>query len=217
MTVEQVERALEILDREYKKWKAPVVTLISNRTRDPFRILISTVLSLRTKDEVTSSASERLFKIARTPYEMIKLSENELAKIIFPVGFYNVKARNILEISRILIEKYKGTVPDKLDELLKLPGVGRKTANLVLTEGYNKLGICVDTHVHRISNRWEFVKTKTPEQTEFELRKKLPKKWWIKYNKLLVAFGQTICKPIKPKCEECPLNYFCPKAGVKKE
>ena len=205
-----------ILSASYKNWKAPVITFFSNKGATPFQILISTILSLRTKDEVTAAAANRLFKIAQTPDVMVNLDEEKLKKIIFPVGFYATKAIRIIEICRILIDQYDKTVPSQLDELLKLPGVGRKTANLVLTEGFKKDAICVDTHVHRISNRIGYVQTKTPEKTEFALRKKLPRKYWIKYNEILVAFGQVLCRPISPFCSTCPVGSMCPRKGVKK-
>ncbi len=210
MDTKTMVKILKILEKEYRKWRKPIVTRVQEETKNPFRILISTVLSLRTKDAVTEKASLKIFDIAKTPEEFLALSEKEISSIIYPVAFYRVKARNIKRICRILIDKYSGKVPDTIEELLKLPGVGRKTANLVITLGYNKLGICVDTHVHRISNRLGYVKTKTPFETEMELRKKLPKEWWIKYNDLLVSFGQNICKPVKPLCEECPINKYCP-------
>ncbi len=209
----------EILERireKYLEWKKPVVTEMAQRRRDPFRVLISCILSLRTKDEVTKEASKRLFEAASTPEEMLKLSEEEIAKLIYPVGFYNTKAKNIKEICRTLVEKYNGRVPDTMDELLKLKGVGRKTANLVLVEGYDKPGICVDTHVHRICNRLGWVQTKTPEETERELRKILPRKYWKEINRWFVAFGKTICRPISPLCSKCPVEELCPKIGVEK-
>ncbi len=211
-----IDRIVEILERESKKWDVPVVSLMSRHDRDPFKILISTILSLRTKDEVTAKASERLFKKADNPYDMVKLSEEEIEKLIYPVGFYRNKAKTIKEICKTLIEKYNGKVPDSLDELLKLKGVGRKTANLVVTLGFDKPGICVDTHVHRIMNRIGYVKTKTPEETEFALRKKLPKKYWKIINELLVALGQHICHPTSPKCSVCPIKDYCRKVGVKR-
>ncbi|HRR92248.1 MAG TPA: endonuclease III, partial [bacterium] len=195
-----IEKIIEILRESVKEWKQPVVTQIAERDRDPFRILISTILSLRTKDEVTKIASERLFSLARTPEEMLRLEEEEIERAIYPVGFYRNKAKTIKEICKVLIERYNGRVPDDIDELLKLKGVGRKTANLVITLGYNKPGICVDTHVHRISNRLGYVKTKTPEETEFALRGKLPEEYWIEFNDLLVTLGQTICHPVSPRC-----------------
>ena len=198
----------------YKGWNAPVVTFIANRGATPFEILVSTLLSLRTKDEVTSKATIRLLEVARTPEAILDLDEKKIAELIYPVGFYPTKAKRLKEISRILIDQYRGGVPDEIDELLKLPGVGRKTANLVLVEGFKKDAICVDTHVHRISNRIGYVKTKNPDKTEFALRKKLPKKYWVKYNELLVAFGQVMCRPVSPFCSKCPVSYMCPKKGV---
>ncbi|WP_457567020.1 endonuclease III domain-containing protein [Desulfurobacterium sp.] len=211
-----IDKIAEILKRESKKWDVPVVSLMSRHDRDPFKILISTILSLRTKDEVTARASERLFKKADNPYDMVKLSEKEIEELIYPVGFYRNKAKTIKEICKTLIGKYNGKVPDSLDELLKFKGVGRKTANLVVTLGFNKPGICVDTHVHRIMNRIGYVKTKTPEETEFALRKKLPKKYWKIINELLVALGQHICHPTSPKCSICPIRDYCQKVGVRR-
>lgn len=164
---------------------------------------------------MTMAASERLFKLARNPQDILKIPVRKIEKIIYPVGFYRVKSKNIKTIAKDLIERFRGQVPDDLDELLSLKGVGRKTANLVLTLGFAKPGICVDTHVHRISNRLGFVKTKNPLQTEMVLRKILPKRFWIEYNDLLVAFGQNICKPVSPLCSICKLSLYCPKVGVK--
>jgi len=207
---------LSLIETEYNKNRKPIVTKISEKQRNPFLILISTILSLRTKDEVTAEASYRLFHVASTPSEMLKLSNLQIEKLIFPVGFYHRKAEHILQVCRILLDKYGGKVPDNLDELLALPGVGRKTANLVIVLGYDKYGICVDTHVHRISNRWDYVQTKTPEKTEFALREKLPKEYWKIYNDYLVSFGQHLCKPISPLCSTCPIEKWCPKRGVGK-
>ncbi|RKX71363.1 endonuclease III [candidate division TA06 bacterium] len=213
MKTETLLNILKILEKT--EMKAPIVTLIKERTNDPYQILISTILSLRTKDNVTAVASKKLFQKAYTPLQMLKLNKKEIEKLIFPVGFYHRKAENILEISKTLVENYNAKVPSNIDELLKFKGVGRKTANLVVTLGFGKPGICVDTHVHRISNRFGYVKTKTPDKTEIVLRKKLPIDWWIRYNDLLVAFGQTICKPISPLCSKCPVVQYCPKIGVK--
>jgi endonuclease-3 len=210
-----VAAALRALRREYRKGNAPVVTFIALQTRDPFRVLISCLLSLRTKDETTGPASQRLFALADNPAGMLKLDSPQIERAIYPVGFYRTKAKTILEISRVLLDKYGGRVPDSLDELLTLKGVGRKTANLVLTQGFAKHGICVDTHVHRISNRWGYVRTKTPHETEGALRHQLPRRYWIEYNDLLVAFGQTICKPTSPLCDaRCPIASMCPRIGV---
>ncbi|MGH7872527.1 MAG: endonuclease III domain-containing protein, partial [Candidatus Binatia bacterium] len=198
MNDREIHLAIRILRREVPKWDAPVVTLMAETYESPFRVLISCILSLRTQDATTAKASHRLFAVADSPSAMVKLSARKLEKIIYPVGFYKTKARNILDICRTLIDQYRGEVPDEIDELLKLKGVGRKTANLVVTLGYKKPGICVDTHVHRISNRWGYVNTKTPEKTESALRAKLPKQYWIEYNDLLVSFGQHLCRPISP-------------------
>lgn len=213
MHPQSIDRVMAILKKESRKWRVPAVTQVAQR-ESPYQILISTLLSLRTKDEVTLAASERLFRQAKTPQALLGLSEKEISRLIYPVGFYKTKAKRIREISQTLLKGYGGKVPERLEELLQLKGVGRKTANLVLTLGFRKLGICVDTHVHRISNRWGLVKTKTPEQTEFALRKILPKKYWIPYNDFLVAFGQTLCRPISPWCSRCPIETFCEKVGV---
>lgn len=216
MNVETCSKVLGILRKEINKWKVPVVGAFAGEAVDrPFATLISCVLSLRTKDAVTEQATRRLFDQASTPQTLLSLSQTEIEKLIYPVGFYRTKAKNILQICRILLEKYKGKVPRLLDELLTLPGVGRKTANLVVTVGYDDYGICVDTHVHRISNRFGFVKTKTPEETEFTLRKKLPREEWKTYNDILVTFGQNLCAPISPWCSRCAVEKYCPKVGVK--
>ncbi len=214
--IKRIENIVETLKKELKKYGDPAVTQVAKYKRDPFRVLISTVLSLRTKDKTTLEASNRLFEKADSPGKMLKLRKEDIEKLIYPVGFYHRKAEQILKISSILIEKQKGKVPDNLDKLLELPGVGRKTANLVLNEGFGKLGICVDTHVHRISNRLGFVNTKNPTETEFALRKILPKKYWIILNTLLVTLGQNICTPVSPRCSICPINQYCKKIGVKK-
>jgi endonuclease-3 len=187
-----------------------------SQKRDPFRVLISCILSLRTQDRTTGSASERLFHRAQDAEGMSRLPLKEIERTIYPVGFYRVKAKRIKELCSFLVKHYHSKVPDSIDELLTLKGVGRKTANLVVTLGYKKPGICVDTHVHRITNRWGYVKTNAPEKTEFALRKKLPGQYWLEINGLLVAFGQGICKPISPLCSQCSINRFCRKVGVKK-
>ena len=209
-----IGKILKILKNEYIKNRKPIVTEISEIDKDSYKILIGTLLSLRTKDAVTKQASNKLFATADTPEKIVELSQKQIEKLIFPVGFYHRKAENIKLVSKIILQKYAGKVPDNLDELLSLPGVGRKTANLVLVLGFDKFGVCVDTHVHRISNRWGFVKTKSPEETEFALRKKLPKKYWKIYNDYLVSFGQNICKPISPICSKCEIEKWCPKIGV---
>ncbi len=205
---------LRILEQAYPRWNAPVIQLMKQRRRDPFHILVGTVLSLRTQDPVTHRAAQRLLQVAPSPEALLRLSEEDIQQLIYPVGFYRVKARNLKKIARILVERYGGRVPETLEELLALPGVGRKTANLVLSEGFGKPAICVDTHVHRITNRLGFVHTKTPEQTERELRRKVPVAWWPKINFLLVAFGQTICRPVRPRCDQCPVAHLCEQRGV---
>ncbi len=214
MNDREIHSAIRVLRRQVPKWETPIVTLMAETYESPFRVLISCILSLRTQDATTAKASHRLFAIADSPSTMIKLSVRKLEKIIYPVGFYKTKARNILDICRTLIDQYRGQVPDEIDELLKLKGVGRKTANLVVTLGYKKPGICVDTHVHRISNRWGYIKTATPEKTEVALRAKLPKQYWIEYNDLLVSFGQHLCRPISPLCSACPVRKYCAQIGV---
>lgn len=210
MNDKDIHKIMKELLRVTKSMPMPVVTEIKLTTnKDAYKILISTMLSLRTKDVATRDASMRLFEKAGNPKEMLKLSEEKIAKLIYPVGFYRVKAKNILEVSKIIIEDYDGKVPDEIDELLKLKGVGRKVANLVVTEAFDKDGICVDTHVHRISNRFGYVSTKKPEQTEFALRKKLPKEYWRVYNDTLVIYGQNLCKPINPMCDKCSVSKYC--------
>lgn len=179
--------------------------------KDPYIVLIVCILSLRTNDRTTYPATLRMLKLAKTPEEMMGVSEEELAKAIYPVGFYKNKAGQIIELSKILVEKYGGKVPCDIEKLCEFRGVGRKTANLVLSEGFNKPAICVDVHVHRIFNRLGYLKTKTPEETEFTLREKLPQKYWIPINSLLVTHGQNICKPIKPLCDKCPVEKYCDK------
>lgn len=209
-----IDLVVQTLRQSVTEMELPIVTEISQNRRSPFEVLIATILSLRTKDEVTRAASIRLFEKAHTPHQMLNLDHSVIAKLIYPAGFYKTKAKTILDISRVLISDYDGRVPDDLDALLNLKGVGRKTANLVMTLGYGKLGVCVDTHVHRISNRIGYVETKTPEQTEMVLRAKLPKQYWIQYNDLLVTWGQNVCKPISPICSKCAISEYCNRVGV---
>ena len=194
----------------------PAVERIEKDGSDPFLVLISCLLSLRTKDEVTEAASRRLFALARTPQQMLNLSQVKLRRLIYPVGFYRTKALRIHQICHHLLGRFRGKVPATLDELLTLPGVGRKTANLVLTLGHKKPGICVDVHVHRISNRLGYVRTQTPFDTEMALREKLPKRYWMEYNALLVRFGQELCRPVSPWCSRCPVRGYCARRGVGK-
>jgi endonuclease III len=217
MRQDQIHAAIRIVKREIRQWQEPVVGVVARESdRDPFRILISCLLSLRTKDKTTSEASARLFALAHTPASLLKIPLKKIEKAIYPVGFYRTKAKSIHAICRRLLDVYGGRVPDSIDQLVTLSGVGRKTANLVVTVGYGKPGICVDIHVHRISNRWGYVKTKTPEATEEALRRKLPKQYWITFNDLLVPYGQNVCQPVSPYCSKCKLTEYCEQIGVKK-
>jgi endonuclease-3 len=216
MSVRTLSRFLSEVERWRRGREEPVVGRIRERRPDPFAVLVGTVLSLRTRDVVTEQAFERLWPLAPTPEALRSLPAAKLEGAIKPVGFYRTKARALKAIAGLLIERHGGAVPADLDALLALPGVGRKTANLVLTEGFGLPGICVDTHVHRILNfRWGFVETKSPEETEMELRRRLPRRWWIPVNGLLVSFGQVVCRPVGPRCPECPLKSSCPWPGKK--
>ena len=177
--------------------------------RNPYLVLIACILSLRTNDKTTYPATLRMLELAKTPQEMMNISEDDLANAIYPVGFYKNKAKQIIELSKIIVEKLDGKVPDTIENLIKFNGVGRKTANLVLAKGFGIPAICVDVHVHRIFNRIGYVTTKTPDETEFALREKLPQKYWLDINTLMVTHGQNVCKPTKPKCDECPIREFC--------
>jgi endonuclease-3 len=216
MRQDQITAVLRIVKREIRQWEEPVLGVVARKSnRDPFRILISCLLSLRTKDKTTREASAKLFALAHQPATMLTLPLQKIERAIYPVGFYRTKAKSIHAICRRLLDVYGGTVPDSIEELITLSGVGRKTANLVVTVGYGKPGICVDIHVHRISNRWGYVRTKTPEETEEALRRKLPKQHWITFNDLLVPYGQNLCQPVSPFCSKCKLRDFCDRVGVK--
>ena len=212
-TIDSVMASLEVAVRA---WDSPAVTIISQRDGNPFKVLISCLLSLRTKDTTTGPASLRLFSLADTPEKMLQLDLQMIEQAIYPVGFYRNKAAQIMGICHQLTEKYDGYVPESIEELLQFKGVGRKTANLVVTLGFGKPGICVDTHVHRICNHWGYVTTKTPEETEFRLREILPKRYWLRINDLLVTFGQNLCRPVSPICSKCPVYAFCLRNNVLK-
>ena len=214
VTNRQIGRVLQLIRHAISAWEPPALNKIAEESHDPFRVLISCILSQQTKDAVTEAASIRLYRLADWPDSLLALSERRIARAIYPVSFFRTKAKTIREVCRTLLTRFAGRVPDSLEALLSLKGVGRKTANLVLTVGFQKPGICVDTHVHRISNRWGYVKTKTPEQTEMALRRKLPKRHWIYYNDLLVPFGQHLCRPISPFCSRCPVARWCARIGV---
>ena len=214
MEENKINDVIRILKKELAVGQMPIVSHLAEDQHDPFVILISTLLSLRTKDEVTAVATERLLALASTPAEMLKIPLTKIEKTIYPVGFYRVKARTIHSVCRDLIKRFNSKVPDDLDELLSIKGVGRKTTNLVISLAYGKEAICVDTHVHRISNRLGYVQTKTPDETEFALRAKLPRKHWIIYNTIMVAFGRQTCKPVSPLCSRCPVYRYCDRVGV---
>jgi len=208
-----IVEGLKKLKKAVRKFRTPSVTVIAKKN-DPFAVLVSCIISLRTRDEVTELASARLFTLAKLPAELLELSNAKIEKAIYPAAFYRNKTKSLKELCQVLVKEYSGKVPDKLEDLLKLKGVGRKTANLTLILGHNKPGICVDIHVHRISNRWGYVKTKSPDETEMVLREILPKRFWKGYNDLLVSFGQNLCKPVSPFCSSCPVEDQCPKIGV---
>ena len=208
-----IVEGLKKLKKAVRKFRTPSVTVIAKKN-DPFAVLVSCIISLRTRDEVTELASARLFTLAKLPAELLELSNAKIEKAIYPAAFYRNKTKSLKELCQVLVKEYSGKVPDKLEQLLKLKGVGRKTANLTLILGHNKPGICVDIHVHRISNRWGYVKTKSPDETEMVLREILPKRFWKGYNDLLVSFGQNLCKPVSPFCSSCPVEDQCPKIGV---
>ncbi|HFQ89431.1 MAG TPA: exodeoxyribonuclease III [Desulfobulbus sp.] len=209
-----IDTAVALLEQEVRNYQVPVVDLIAAQTRDPFKVLVATILSARTRDEVTAAAARRLFARAATPAALAALDEKTLQKIIYPVGFFRNKARYLAALPGVLEREFQGRVPDTVEALTRLPGVGRKTANLVVAVAFNKPAICVDTHVHRIMNIWGYVHTRTPLQTEMALREKLPRRYWIRINSLLVAFGQGTCRPQRPRCDRCVLAAICPRIGV---
>jgi len=211
MRPEHIHPVVQILRKEVRQWPLPA---IGHYVETPFTVLISCILSLRTQDKTTNAASERLFDIADTPQSMLSTPVAVIQEAIYPVSFYRVKARTIHAICEQLMQNFDGEVPSKLEKLLELPGVGRKTANIVVTLAFRKAGIAVDTHVHRISNRLGYVKTKTPDETEMALRKKLPRRYWVEFNDLLVAYGQNLCKPISPFCSRCKIAQYCRRLGV---
>ncbi len=207
-----IDSIYRILKKEVQNYKVPVVDLIKLQTNDPFKVLVTTILSARTQDQTTVEASKRLYKVVKKIDDLGKLTEEEIEKLIFPVGFYKNKARFLKALPDAIIG---GVIPQTIDELVKLPGVGRKTANLVVAIAFEKPAVCVDTHVHKIMNRIGYVKTKNPQETEFALRKKLPEKYWITFNSIFVAFGQHLCRPLNPWCSKCPIGKYCNRVNVK--
>jgi len=215
---DNVNAVMRALGRAIDKLDLPAVEKIAEESQeDPFEVLIATMLSAQTRDPVTAEASARLFRVARTPRAMAKLTEQEIERLIYPVSFYRHKATHVRETCRILVERFSGRVPDTMEELLTLPGVGRKTANLVLILSFSsRKNICVDTHVHRISNRLGWVRTRTPEETEHALYKRTRARWWPYINLYLVTWGQNVCRPIYPRCGVCAIREHCPQIGVTK-
>lgn len=216
MKISDIPAVNRILKKHYDAHKAPVVEFIAIQTKDPFRVLLTTILSARTKDETTSQAAQRLFKTVKNMADLRAIPESDLAKLIFPVGFYHTKAKHLKQLPDALEEKFDGVIPSTVEELCQLPGVGRKTANLVVAVGFDKPAICVDVHVHRICNRLGLLETKDPFETEMTLRKILPVRYWITWNSHLVSFGQTLCHPVSPACSVCPIRGFCDRVGVGK-
>jgi len=214
MNAEDIPKVNRVLKREYAKRHAPIVELVHAQTRDPFRVLVATILSARTKDETTAEVTKRLFAKLKTPADFRKVPLRRLEKLIFPIGFWHTKARHLKLLPKVMDEKFGGRIPDSIEELCELPGVGRKTANLVVTLAFDKYGICVDIHVHRICNRLGLLVTRTPLETEMTLRDILPRRYWKTWNSQLVSFGQTVCRPTSPRCSTCPLRGYCDRVGV---
>ena len=210
MTVNDIPAVNRLLKREFESNKAPIIDLVAIQTRDPFRVLLGTILSARTKDACTAAACGRLFQEVTTPAELRAIPLERLEKLIYPVGFFRDKARRLKALPQVLEKKFNGILPQTVEELCELPGVGRKTANLVVALGFDQPAICVDVHVHRITNRLGLLKTKTPFETEMTLRQILPIRYWKTWNSYLVSFGQTRCAPRNPRCTDCPLRSFCP-------
>lgn len=212
----KIMKTLKILDRWFKQFEKPTVRRTSEETNNPFKILISCLLSLRTKDRNTAKASANLFAVADTPEKILRLPIKKLEKLIYCSGYYKNKAKTIKHVSKVILEKYHGKVPDTEQKLLEIKGIGRKTSNIVLAFAFKKNVIPVDTHVHVIPNRLGWIKTKNPEQTEKELMKIIPERYWFELNTVFVLFGQKICITQSPLCSQCPLNKLCPKIGVKR-
>ncbi len=210
MTSSDIPAVNRLLKQAFHSVKAPIIDLVAIQTRDPFRVLLGTILSARTKDACTAAACERLFQKVTTPADLRRIPRTELEQTIYPVGFFRDKARHLKALPDVLDAKFGGVLPDTVEALCELPGVGRKTANLVVALGFGKPAICVDVHVHRISNRLGLVQTKTPYDTEMALRAFLPVRYWITWNSYLVSFGQTRCTPRSPRCAGCPIAAYCP-------
>jgi len=214
MNIEALTPAMRILKREYEKKRTPVVELIQARTNDPFQVLVATILSSRTLDQTTAAACRKLFGVVHKLEDLRRIPRLRLERLIYPVGFYRTKAKLLKRLPDVMAERFGGVIPETVEELVRLPGVGRKTANLVVTVAFNKPAICVDVHVHRICNRWGFIRTHTPLETEMVLRRRLPVKYWKVFNSYLVSFGQSICRPVHPRCNACPIYAQCARVGI---
>lgn len=214
MNNKTISKVIEILKLYTQSIHTPIIDLIKIQSNDPFKILIGTILSARTKDKTTAQVLSKLFKQVKNFDDFNNYSVKEIEELIYPIGFYRQKALYLSIIPKVIKDKFNGQIPQTIEELIELPGVGRKTANLVMILAFDKPAMCVDVHVHRISNRLGFIKTNTPYESEMKLREILPVKYWKIYNSILVAFGQNLCKPIKPQCDICPINQYCEKIGV---
>ncbi len=215
MKDEDIRFVYDKLKEQFEKYPSPVVDLIEIQTKDPFKVLVTTILSARTKDKTTREAAKKLFSKVNDIYDLKKLSQKEIEELIYPVGFYKNKAASLKKLPDVIIEKFAGKIPEEIEDLVKLPGVGRKTANLVRAIAFKKPAVCVDVHVHRIFNRLGYVKTKNPLETEMALRKKLPKDMWLNFNSYFVAYGQNLCFPVNPRCDKCVIYEKCERVNVK--
>lgn len=216
MDTPTVIKALKVLEKHVGQFRVPVMDLHETHEDEPFRVLVGTMLSAQTKDEVTAPACKRLFKVVKDFGDLRSIDKTKLQDLIYPVSFYKTKAKHLKELGVLMQKDYNDEIPQDINELVKLPGVGRKTANLVMIVAYKQDAICVDTHVHRIFNILGYIRTRNPTETEFRLRKKLPREWWARSNKILVAHGQHTCPSVSPKCSECPVNKLCERRGVRR-
>lgn len=214
MQVKALPRVIRALKQAYEQHKTPIVDLVQAHTRDPFQVLVATILSARTLDQTTAAVCRRLFREVRSLADLKAIEPARLERLVYPAGFYRMKARHLKRLPEAVEALFGGVLPDTVEDLVRLPGVGRKTANLVVAVAFQKPAICVDVHVHRISNRWGFVRTRTPLETEMALRRKLPLKYWMVFNTYLVSFGQSVCRPVRPHCETCPIAACCRRVGV---
>ena len=214
MNIENLAQVMRILKREYEKKRTPIVELIQARTNDPFQVLVATILSARTLDQTTAVACRKLFGVVRNLDDLRRIPRLRLERLIYPVGFYRTKAKLLKRLPNVVAKRFGGVIPATVEDLVRLPGVGRKTANLVVAVAFNKPAICVDVHVHRIANRWGLIRTRTPLETEMVLRRRLPVKYWQVFNSYLVSFGQSVCRPVRAHCDACPIYAQCKRVGI---